>query len=362
MPNFTKTLNLEKPLRGEFYSIEKHNENSDKIDLAIEKITVPTIEYLKNMIELQVGDIVDIQGYYTAGDGAGHKRKIIDNVGVFQDKYYNIYTSNGLLAKRVSSKRLENKEIMLHKNGNFSFLENSLQGLDMCGRFGAKMVEVDIRKTLDGVYVVCHDNNLKYLTGVDKNINEITYNELKGITMKSGKTGNDLFPGGVNIPKMSDYLYLANKYNIECVLDCGFFFQTDTLEEQKRFLNEIKKSGAKTKITINNAYGYVEIIKTTCPEIGVICIVSDVSTLQRDYEELYTMSEYENNYLYLMNRDDFYKIDENFRNSIIEKGCRFAVPAFNQSSSGIDKDIKKLFEDGVSIVMADKFRVVGGSV
>lgn len=323
---------------------------------------VATIEELKSSTRYKVGDIVEVLGYYAKGDGADHKRKIESKIDVYPDNYYNLCLSNGLWAKRLNSGRVEKKQIMLHKNGNFSFLENSLQGLEMCGKFGAEMVEVDIRKTLDGIYVVCHDNNLKFLTGVDKNINEITYNELKTITMKNGKTGNNLFPNGVNIPKMSDYLYLANKYNIECVLDCGFFFLTDTPEEQRRFLNEIKESGAKAKISINNAYGYVEAIKTTCPEVGVICIISDVTTLQRDYEKLYSLGEYDNNYLYLLNKDDYYKIDENFRNDIISKGCRFAVPAFNQSSSGVDKNIKKLFADGVSIVMTDKFRVFGGVV
>ncbi|MGL5713311.1 MAG: glycosyl hydrolase family 28-related protein [Cetobacterium sp.] len=40
------------------------------------KFTVNTIEDMKGRKYLKIGDVVDLNGYYTAGDGAGHKRKI----------------------------------------------------------------------------------------------------------------------------------------------------------------------------------------------------------------------------------------------------------------------------------------------
>lgn len=38
MPNYTKTINLEKPLQTEIYDVDKRNANWDKIDAAIKKI------------------------------------------------------------------------------------------------------------------------------------------------------------------------------------------------------------------------------------------------------------------------------------------------------------------------------------
>ena len=37
MPNYTKTINLEKPLQTEIYDVDKRNANWDKIDAAIKK-------------------------------------------------------------------------------------------------------------------------------------------------------------------------------------------------------------------------------------------------------------------------------------------------------------------------------------
>lgn len=37
MPNYTKTINLEKPLQTEIYDVDKRNANWDKIDKAIKK-------------------------------------------------------------------------------------------------------------------------------------------------------------------------------------------------------------------------------------------------------------------------------------------------------------------------------------
>lgn len=62
-----------------------------------------TIENLKTMDFLQVGDVVEVLGYYTAGDGAGHKRVIAS-----EDDGSGIQLDNGLYANIV-----HNGEILL---------------------------------------------------------------------------------------------------------------------------------------------------------------------------------------------------------------------------------------------------------
>ena len=44
-------------------------------------------------------------------------------------------------------------------------------------------IEMDVQITKDGVAVCFHDDNLKRVTGVDKNINDVTYNELCTLTL-----------------------------------------------------------------------------------------------------------------------------------------------------------------------------------
>lgn len=58
------------------------------------------------------------------------------------------------------------------------------------------IIEFDLHLTLDKEVVVYHDNNLKRLTGINKDIKDLTYEELKKITLKTGE----------HIPKFSETL------------------------------------------------------------------------------------------------------------------------------------------------------------
>ncbi len=41
-----------------------------------EKFKYDTIEDMRNDVALKIGDVIEVNGYYEAGDGADHKRKI----------------------------------------------------------------------------------------------------------------------------------------------------------------------------------------------------------------------------------------------------------------------------------------------
>ena len=58
-------------------------------------------------------------------------------------------------------------------------------------------IEIDIRMTADGEIVVVHDNDLERLLGIDKNVNAVTYSEIKDIKL----LGSDS-----TIPKLSEVL------------------------------------------------------------------------------------------------------------------------------------------------------------
>lgn len=69
-----------------------------KIKEKVRTFEIPTIAELQSRKNLKVGDIVEVLGYYTAGDGAGHKR-IIAN----EDDRSGVQLANGLWANIVHS-------------------------------------------------------------------------------------------------------------------------------------------------------------------------------------------------------------------------------------------------------------------
>lgn len=65
-------------------------------------------------------------------------------------------------------------QLVAHRGEPDTFPENSLEGFAHALRAGASYLETDVQLTTDGVVVLCHDENLRRLTG--KNIS-VTQNE-----------------------------------------------------------------------------------------------------------------------------------------------------------------------------------------
>ena len=139
MSILTNFLKLLKPEPNDYVDVEKHiSENYDKIDNKIEELDgyinkkttqTSTIAELQSRKNLKVGDIVEVLGYYEAGDGAGHKRIIAnedDGSGVqLNNKLYANIVHNGEV--NVSwfgtKKNIDSYEIL---NKVSSYLKNSM--------------------------------------------------------------------------------------------------------------------------------------------------------------------------------------------------------------------------------------------
>ena len=62
-------------------------------------------------------------------------------------------------------------------------------------------IEFDVHLLKDNKIVVFHDNNLKRMTGIDKKINELSYDEIKDIKLANSDE---------KIPLLEDVLKLVN--------------------------------------------------------------------------------------------------------------------------------------------------------
>ena len=71
--------------------------------------------------------------------------------------------------------------IVAHRGGvvNDTLLENSIEGLEEAIRRGYTHLEVDLRTTKDGHVVCFHERNLSEITGINRNIDDLTLEELK---------------------------------------------------------------------------------------------------------------------------------------------------------------------------------------
>src|SRR5699024_2288839 len=75
-------------------------------------------------------------------------------------------------------------QIIGHRGYPARAVENSLAGLRAADAAGADMVETDIQETSDGGLVVLHDVGLGRLTGLDRNVYELTESEVTALTLR----------------------------------------------------------------------------------------------------------------------------------------------------------------------------------
>ena len=93
------------------------------------------------------------------------------------------FMRNGDNSKNYETPWLLNKPIAHRGLHNDAIAENSIKSFE--NAINNKMtIELDVHMTKDNKVVVFHDRNLKRMTGLDKNIDECSYEEIKGLTLK----------------------------------------------------------------------------------------------------------------------------------------------------------------------------------
>lgn len=78
-------------------------------------------------------------------------------------------------------------------------------------------IETDVHVTLDGKYIIVHDDDLKRVAGLDMTIEGSNFDDLRAVrfTDRDGVTKrNDIF-----LPTLEEYLSICKKYEKEAVLE-----------------------------------------------------------------------------------------------------------------------------------------------
>jgi glycerophosphoryl diester phosphodiesterase len=91
--------------------------------------------------------------------------------------------------------RPEHVLVAAHRSAHLVNPENSLSAIKDAIEIGADIIEVDVRKTKDGVYVLLHDENIDRTTTAKGKVSDYTYDELKAIPLlQNGQPTNERIP------------------------------------------------------------------------------------------------------------------------------------------------------------------------
>lgn len=127
---------------------------------------------------------------------------------------------------------------ILHRGASLEAPENTLPAFEIAAKTGG-YIETDVQKTKDGVFVLCHDTNLKRMCGVDKKISDITYKELQQYPVISGNNA-DRYPDNY-IPTLQQYIDVCNRYGAVPVIEIKWNMQDDEVVKFNKMLRSSKK-------------------------------------------------------------------------------------------------------------------------
>ena len=153
---------------------------------------------------------------------------------------------------------------------------NTIEAFQLALDHGADIIELDIWRSMDGVWVVIHDRNLLRITGVNKDITQMSFDEIQSLDAAynfSDSSGNYLYRDkGYKIPSLEEVFknFKNEKINIE-IKDNRKLGLSDLVEL-------IKKYQMKNKTLIVSFYYSVikEFRKVSKNEIATAASKSDI--------------------------------------------------------------------------------------
>ena len=116
--------------------------------------------------------------------------------------------------------KFENKgdiKMIAHRGVSGLERENTCPAFVAAGVKSYYGIETDVHVTADGKFIVCHDDDLKRVAGVDMVIEKSNFDDLRKVRMKDvdGKTNRaDLF-----LPTLEEYISICRKYDKQAVLE-----------------------------------------------------------------------------------------------------------------------------------------------
>ena len=135
--------------------------------------------------------------------------------------------------------------IIAHQGASLDLPPNTIEAFQVALDQGADIIELDIWRSKDGVWVVIHDKNLLRITGVNKDITQLSFEEIQSLDAAynfSDSSGSYLYRDmGYKIPSLEQVFKRFNneKINIE-IKDNRKLGLSDLVELIKKYQMEQK--------------------------------------------------------------------------------------------------------------------------
>ena len=126
----------------------------------------------------------------------------------------------------------------LHRGDMQKYPENSIEGLISAVRMGADMVEIDPRRTKDGVLILLHDETLTRITSerYTLNVEQSDFSDFENIILPD--LDGSYVRRDIRVPLFSEYVSICKKYGKRCIVEIKGLFSVENIE---KLISEIRE-------------------------------------------------------------------------------------------------------------------------
>ncbi len=120
--------------------------------------------------------------------------------------------------------------IIAHRANGSSFPENSVSAILSSSKMGADIVEIDVRRTSDGGFVLMHDHTLGRTTDGKGFVSGKSFDYITGLHLK----GKDRKITSEKVPSLEEALLAAKEAGVMVNIDKAFIFAPEIAEIAQR--------------------------------------------------------------------------------------------------------------------------------
>lgn len=178
---------------------------------------------------------------------------------------------------------LAKTRMIAHRGASGLEVENTDAAFIAAGKRSYYGIEGDVRKTLDGKYVMCHDADLSRIAGVDMVVEESTYDDLANVVLydKNSKKDNN----SLRISTLESFVSICKEYNKVCVLELKSKFEPRDISEIIDIIDAV--GWLHNVVFISFSYDNLLYARELLPDQTLQYLTSEVSdefiaTLQKD--------------------------------------------------------------------------------
>lgn len=160
-------------------------------------------------------------------------------------------------------------ELTAHRGDSAHYPENTMAAFQAAADLGVDCIELDVQQSADQVLVVCHDQGLARTTGVDQNIREMSYQEIR--KLDAGSWYSARF-AEERIPSLEKVLKMARGDHLKLNLEIKDSDSGGTLVKQLVGLVRRYRMQGRCLVASQD-YGVLRQVKRDAPEMTTLYIM-----------------------------------------------------------------------------------------